>query len=74
MARNQPKPLRRTLQPPNPVLGGSGVVISRVLSRVTLLITHIKGLISLLITTPEPAPQSPGKNQQMPSGLDENRV
>ena len=36
------------------VLGGSGLVISRVISRVTILITHIRGLITLLITTPEP--------------------
>ena len=30
------------------------VVISRVISRVTILIIHIRGLITLLITTPEP--------------------
>ena len=36
------------------LLGGSWVVISRVISRVTILITHIRGLITLLITTPEP--------------------
>ena len=36
------------------LLGGSGVVISRVISRVTILITHIQGLITPLITTPEP--------------------
>ena len=36
------------------VLGGSGVVISRVISRVTILINHIRGLTSLLIATPEP--------------------
>ena len=30
------------------------VVISRVISRVTLLITHIMGLETPLITTPEP--------------------
>ena len=28
--------------------------MSRVISRVTILITHIRGLITLLITTPEP--------------------
>ena len=39
-------------------LGGSWVVITRVISRVTILITHIRGLITLLITTPEP----PSKN------------
>ena len=42
------------------ILGGSWVVISRVISRVTILITHIKGLITLLITTPEP----PSSRQQ----------
>ena len=36
------------------LLGGSWLVVSRVTSRVTLLITHIRGLITLLITTPEP--------------------
>ena len=35
-------------------LGGSWVVISRVISRVTILVTHIRGLITPLITTPEP--------------------
>ena len=33
-----------------PLLGGSWVLISRV----TILITHIRGLRTLLITTPEP--------------------
>ena len=41
-------------------LGGSWVVISRVISRITVLITHIRGLITLLITAHEP-----------PSGLGE---
>ena len=36
------------------ILGGSWVVISRVISRVTILITLIRGLITLLITTHEP--------------------
>ena len=36
------------------LLGGSWVVISGVISRVTILITHIRGLISPLITTHEP--------------------
>ena len=35
-------------------LGGSWILRSRVISRVTILITHIRGLITLLITTPEP--------------------
>ena len=36
------------------LLGGSWVVISGVISRVTVIITHIRGLITLLITTHEP--------------------
>ena len=42
------------LKDPYTILGGSWVVISRVISRVTILITHIRGLITLLITTHEP--------------------
>ena len=38
------------------VLGGSGVVISRVISRATLIITHIRGLITPLVTTLNPKP------------------
>ena len=37
-----------------PVLGGSWVVISGVVSRVTIVIIHIRGLITPLITTHEP--------------------
>ena len=33
---------------------GFRVVISRVISRVPFLMTHIRGLITPLITTPEP--------------------
>ena len=36
------------------ILGGSWIVISRVISRVTIIMTHIRGLITLLITTHEP--------------------
>ena len=36
------------------ILGGSWVVISGVISRVTITITHISGLITPLITTHEP--------------------
>ena len=36
------------------ILGGSWVVISGVGSRVAIIITHIRGLISLVITTHEP--------------------
>ena len=45
---------------PVKLLGGSGVVVSRVISRVTILITHIKGPKTLLITTPE----SPSRGDQ----------
>ena len=36
------------------ILGGSWVVISSVISRVTILISHIRGLITPLITSHEP--------------------
>ena len=36
------------------ILGGSWVIISGVRSRVTVVITHLRGLITPLITTPEP--------------------
>ena len=36
------------------LLGGSWVVISRVIIKVTILITRIRGLITPLITTHEP--------------------
>ena len=36
------------------ILGGSWVVISRVISGVTILLTHIMGLMTPLITTHEP--------------------
>ena len=36
------------------VLGGSWVVISRVISRVTIVISPIRGLIAPLIATHEP--------------------
>ena len=36
------------------LLGGSWVVISRVITRVTILITHIRGLIAPLATRHEP--------------------
>ena len=36
------------------ILGGSWVVISRVINRVTILITLLRGLITPLITTHEP--------------------
>ena len=40
--------------PTKGLLGGSWVVRSVVISRVTVVITHIRGLISILITTHEP--------------------
>ena len=36
-------------------LGGSWIVITGVISRVTMIIAHIRRLIPLLITTHEPA-------------------
>ena len=36
------------------ILGGSWVVISRVISKEIILMTHIRGLITPLITTHEP--------------------
>ena len=43
------------------ILGGTWVVIiiSGVISKVTILITHIRGLITLLITTHEPPKGKP---------------
>ena len=38
------------------LLGGSWVVVSRV----TILLTHIRGLITLLIATPEPPSRALG--------------
>ena len=48
-SRVNPKPYSREA-----LLGGSWVVTSGVISRVTTLITHIRGLITPLITTHEP--------------------
>ena len=39
---------------PSPILGGSWVVITGVIIRVTILISHVRGLITPLITTHEP--------------------
>ena len=36
------------------LLGGSWVVISRVISRTTMVVTYIRGLITPLVTTHEP--------------------
>ena len=41
------------------ILGGSWLVISRVISRVTIVITYIRGLITPLITTHEPPSRIP---------------
>ena len=40
--------------PSTVLLGGSWLVVSRVISRITIVITHIKGLITPHITTHEP--------------------
>ena len=37
------------------VLGGSWVVISGIISRLTLIITHLRGLIAKITTTHEPS-------------------
>ena len=42
-------------------LGGSWILRSRVISRVTILITHIRGLITPLVTTHDHEPPSMGK-------------
>ena len=36
------------------LLGGSWVVINEVIIRVTILLTHVRGLITPLVTTHEP--------------------
>ena len=46
------------------VHGGSWVVISRGISRVTILKTQLRGIITLLITTPEP-PKVGGGSQRV---------
>ena len=40
--------------PNEPLLGGSWVVISRVISKVTMLMTPVRALITPVITTHEP--------------------
>ena len=45
--------------PINALLGGSLVVIGGLMSRVTIVIAHIKGLITPLITTHEPPSRDP---------------
>ena len=48
------------------LLGGSWVAISGVVSRVTIIITHIVGLLTLLMTTHEP-PSRKDKNVALDS-------
>ena len=48
------------------LLGGSWVVISGVTSRVTVVIIHIKGLITPLITTHEPPSSLPTFSERGP--------
>ena len=53
------------------LLGGSWVVISRVVSRITMVITYIRGLMTPLITTHEPPSRLPPVELtgfQVPSG------
>ena len=42
------------------LLGGSWVVISRVISRIAIVITYIRGLMTPLITTLEPPIRASG--------------
>ena len=42
----------------SPLLGGSWVVVSGVISKVTIVITHIRGLITILIITTHEPPSS----------------
>ena len=52
---NQHQDLCQSMQSPrDPYFLGSWLVISRVISRITIVITHITGLITPLITTHEP--------------------
>ena len=48
------------------VLGGSWVVLSAGISRVTKVITHIRGLITPLITTHEPPSRDATTDPSMP--------
>ena len=56
---NSQGPPKAEYLPARGLLGGSCVVTSRVISRVSILITHIRGLITLLITTHEPPSNKP---------------
>ena len=56
-APNTGKAQKRTPELPSKwatLLGGSWVVKSRVISKVSILLTHIRGRITPLITTHEP--------------------
>ena len=54
MANGQPRAMNSESDFAAGLLGGSWAVINGVTTRVTMLITHIRGLITLLITTHEP--------------------
>ena len=54
---------------PQTLLGGSWPVISGVISRVTIIITHIGGLITPLITPHEPPSNEGATRSQTPTGL-----
>ena len=43
------------------LLGGSWVVVSRVRTKITIVITYTRGLITPLITTHEPPRRGPDK-------------
>ena len=53
-ARSRPRAAKGSGEGEKPLLGGSWVVISRVIRRITVLITHLMGLITPLIATHEP--------------------
>ena len=44
------------------LLGGSWVVVSRFISRIAVVITHIRGLMTPLVTTHEP-PSTVGEGE-----------
>ena len=56
------------------VRGGSWVVISAVIGRVTIFITHTKGLITLLITSREPPSSFFGSSGRVPWAVHEGFI
>ena len=52
------------------LLGGSWVVTSGVISKVTIVVTHIRRLIAILITTHEPPSRAEGLTGFLGSRVD----